>query len=82
MRLSKLTSYSDYRPRCRILAVSCGISRRVTTLQVGSYNIRYENRGDSLKGNGWGQRLPIIAQQILFHDLEIFGTQEGKHRPA
>ena len=60
-----------------ILTVSCGISRRATTLQVGSYNIRYENKGDSLKGNGWGQRLPIIAQQILFHDLEIFGTQEG-----
>lgn len=60
-----------------ILAASCGTSRRATTLQVGSYNIRYENKGDSLKGNGWGQRLPIIAQQILFHDLEIFGTQEG-----
>ena len=59
------------------LIASCGTSRRVTTLQVGSYNIRYENKGDSLKGNGWGQRLPIIAQQILFHDLEIFGTQEG-----
>lgn len=61
------------------LITSCGTVRRATTLQVGSYNIRYENRGDSLRGNGWGQRLPIIAQQILFHDLEIFGTQEGKY---
>ncbi|MBQ8060581.1 MAG: endonuclease/exonuclease/phosphatase family protein [Bacteroidales bacterium] len=57
----------------------CGTARRVTTMQVGSYNIRYENRGDSLKGNGWGQRCPIIAQQVLFHDFEIFGTQEGKY---
>ncbi|MCR5463994.1 MAG: endonuclease/exonuclease/phosphatase family protein [Bacteroidales bacterium] len=62
-----------------VLITSCGTVRRATTLQVGSYNIRYENRGDSLRGNGWGQRLPIIAQQILFHDLEIFGTQEGKY---
>ena len=61
------------------LITSCGTVRRATTLQVGSYNIRYENRSDSLRGNGWGQRLPIIAQQILFHDLEIFGTQEGKY---
>ena len=37
----------------------CGASRRVTTMQVGSYNIRYDNRGDSLKGNGWGQRCPV-----------------------
>ena len=76
MRLLKLLLVSA---TAAILTVSCGISRRVTTLQVGSYNIRYENRGDSLRGNGWGQRLPIIAQQILFHDLEIFGTQEGKY---
>ncbi|MBQ6284246.1 MAG: endonuclease/exonuclease/phosphatase family protein [Bacteroidales bacterium] len=74
MRLLRLLLVSA---TAAILAVSCGISRRTTTLQVGSYNIRYENKGDSLKGNGWGQRLPIIAQQILFHDLEIFGTQEG-----
>ena len=74
MRLLRLLLVSA---TAAILTVSCGISRRVTTLQVGSYNIRYENKGDSLKGNGWGQRLPIIAQQILFHDLEIFGTQEG-----
>ena len=74
MRLLRLLLVSA---TAAILAVSCGISRRTTTLQVGSYNIRYENKGDSLKGNGWGQRLPIVAQQILFHDLEIFGTQEG-----
>ena len=74
MRLLRLLLVSA---TAAIITVSCGISRRVTTLQVGTYNIRYENRGDSLKGNGWGQRLPIIAQQVLFHDLEIFGTQEG-----
>lgn len=79
MRLSKLTTL--FLITVLVAAISsCGTAHRATTLQVGSYNIRYENRGDSLKGNGWGQRLPIIAQQILFHDLEIFGTQEGKIR--
>ena len=29
-----------------VLITSCGTVRRATTLQVGSYNIRYENRGD------------------------------------
>lgn len=80
MKLSKITAVLTIVSAAFLLA-SCGVSRRVTTLQVGSYNIRYANRGDSLKGNGWGQRCPVIASQILFHDLEIFGTQEGKHVP-
>ncbi len=63
------------------LVSGCGSARRATTMQVGSYNIRYDSRTDSLNGNGWGQRCPIIASQIIFHDLEIFGAQEGKHEP-
>jgi endonuclease/exonuclease/phosphatase family metal-dependent hydrolase len=78
MRFPKLSSIIAITTAAMTI-FSCGPSRRVTTLQVGSYNIRYENHGDSLKGNGWGQRLPIIAQQVLFHDFEIFGTQEGKY---
>ena len=58
------------------LIASCGTVRRTTTLQVGTYNIRNANHGDSLKGNGWGQRCPVITQQILFHDIDIFGTKE------
>ena len=80
MRLSKLTGIIAIAITAAAIT-SCGTSRRITTLQVGSYNLRYDNKGDSLKGNGWGQRCPIIAQQILFHDLEIFGTQEGNHVP-
>lgn len=48
-----------------------------TTLTVASYNLRNANRGDSLAGNGWGQRYPVIAQMVRYHDFEIFGTQEG-----
>ena len=44
---------------------------------VGTYNIRYENKGDEEKGNGWAQRCPVIAGMIRFHGFDIFGTQEG-----
>jgi len=44
---------------------------------IGTYNLRYANHGDSVHGNGWGQRLPVIAAQVRFHDFDIFGTQEG-----
>ena len=46
-------------------------------LTVATYNVRYDNKGDSIKGNGWQQRYPVIAQLIRFHDFDIFGTQEG-----
>jgi endonuclease/exonuclease/phosphatase family metal-dependent hydrolase len=47
-------------------------------LNIGTYNIRYSNNGDSTAGNGWGQRYPQIAHLIRFQDLDIFGTQEAK----
>jgi len=45
-------------------------------LNIATYNLRYENKSDSLNGNGWGQRLPVIAELIQFHDFDIFGAQE------
>ena len=47
------------------------------SFHIGTYNLRYANHGDSVHGNGWGQRLPVIAGLIRFHDFDIFGTQEG-----
>ncbi|MDE6100443.1 MAG: endonuclease/exonuclease/phosphatase family protein [Paramuribaculum sp.] len=44
---------------------------------VASYNLRQANHSDSVAGNGWGRRLPWIADLVRFHDFEIFGTQEG-----
>lgn len=44
---------------------------------AGTYNIRYANTGDSVNGNGWAQRYPVIVSMIRFHNLEIFGIQEG-----
>jgi len=44
---------------------------------LGSYNIRYDNKGDVKSRNGWEQRAPVIAGLIQFHDFDVLGTQEG-----
>ena len=49
-------------------------------INIASYNLRYANHGDSVNGNGWGQRMPVIAHLIQFHDFDIFGTQEGLYQ--
>jgi endonuclease/exonuclease/phosphatase family metal-dependent hydrolase len=46
-------------------------------MKVASYNLRYDNKNDSLNGNGWAQRSPAVIALIRFHDFDIFGTQEG-----
>lgn len=78
MKLSRISPLLTVLFAVTIILPGCGVSRQMTTMQVGSFNIRYENRGDSLRGNGWGQRCPVIANLIQFHDFEVFGTQEGK----
>jgi endonuclease/exonuclease/phosphatase family metal-dependent hydrolase len=47
--------------------------------KIGTYNLRNANGGDSTAGNGWGQRFPWMAKLMLFEDVDVFGTQEGKH---
>ena len=44
-------------------------------LRVASYNLRYDNPGDSL--NNWKYRKDVVSGLIQFHDFDIFGTQEG-----
>lgn len=61
------------------LAVTTTLQAQV--MKIASYNIRYDNKDDSVNGNGWKQRAPIVASLIRFHDFDIFGTQEGlKHQ--
>ena len=62
-----------------ILLFGAYISIHAQILNVATYNIRNDNRGDVAAGNGWQQRCPVIAGQVLFHDFDIFGTQEGKY---
>lgn len=59
------------------LALAVATNTQAQVMKVASYNIRYDNKDDSLNGNGWKQRAPIVASLIRFHDFDIFGTQEG-----
>ena len=45
-------------------------------IYVGTYNIRYQNKGDNNRGNGWKLRCPVICGQINFEHPDIFGAQE------
>lgn len=49
-------------------------------LTVGSYNIRYKNKNDSINGNGWHRRSKSIAHQINWERPDIFGAQECLHQ--
>ena len=43
---------------------------------VGSYNIRYNNKNDSIKGEVWQKRCQVICDQLNFMSPDIFGAQE------
>ncbi len=60
-----------------LCALAACLVTSASALTVGSYNIRYDNKGDRQNGNGWDQRAPIIASLVRFHGFDIFGTQEG-----
>ena len=52
------------------------LSATAQEMLVGSYNIRYKNRNDSLNGNVWTKRCQVICDQVNFMSPVIFGTQE------
>ncbi len=60
-----------------VLFFSC--SKQAEEITVGSFNIRYHNAGDSINGNGWKQRCPVICDLIRFNNFEILGAQEVLH---
>lgn len=53
----------------------CALQAGAQDIRIASYNLRYDNKGDS--GNLWTSRYPIVSALIQFHDFDIFGTQEG-----
>ena len=46
-------------------------------LKVMSFNLRYDNDADKKHGYGWDKRLPAVVDQIMKHQPDIIGTQEG-----
>ena len=59
-----------------VLAFSTGL-RAQDELNVMTFNIRYNNPGDSL--NAWPYRKDKVASQILFHQAHLVGVQEALH---
>ena len=45
-------------------------------LNIATYNLRYQNAGDSLQGNAWSKRCPVICELIRYHNFDIWGGQE------
>ncbi|WP_343486696.1 endonuclease/exonuclease/phosphatase family protein [Allomuricauda sp. d1] len=45
------------------------------TIEVLTYNIKYDNPKDSL--NNWDSRKDFLISQLRFYSPDIFGTQEG-----
>ena len=45
------------------------------TLNVATYNLRLNLASDSL--NAWPFRKESVKELIRFHELDLFGTQEG-----
>lgn len=56
---------------------SAGNDSGEARFNLATYNIRYLSKDDSIKGNTWSRRCPVIADMVRLHDFDIFGTQEG-----
>ncbi|HWK99752.1 MAG TPA: hypothetical protein VNQ55_07390, partial [Parapedobacter sp.] len=49
-------------------------------LNLATFNVRNDNNSsDSIQGDGWKVRYPVIAQLVRFHEFDVFGTQEALH---
>lgn len=51
------------------------LAQKSSTINIATYNIRYDNPGDSL--NAWPNRKENVKALIRFHEFDIFGTEEG-----
>ena len=54
----------------------CAMGVCAQELYVGTYNIRYKNKDDSIKGNVWTKRCQVMCDQINFESPDVFGAQE------
>jgi len=58
-----------------LVIVSCSSEKE--TLNIMTYNIRYDNPNDG--ENQWGNRKEFLVDQIKYNEVDIFGIQEGLH---
>ena len=57
----------------------CMLSVQAQELRVGTYNIRYKNADDSIKGNVWSKRCQVICDQVNVESPDVWGAQEVLH---
>ena len=57
-----------------LLAGLCSCANEPLPLRVMTFNIRYDNPGDSL--NSWQYRKDVAAKTIEEYDVDLLGTQE------
>jgi endonuclease/exonuclease/phosphatase family metal-dependent hydrolase len=57
-----------------LLCISC-MAQKEGEIRVASYNLRCNTASDSI--NAWPNRKENVKALVLYHDLDIFGTQEG-----
>ncbi len=61
------------------LTLNCCTSLIAQTIIVGSYNIRYRNDEDSLRGHIWQRRCQVISDLINWERPIVWGAQEVLH---
>ncbi|WP_108423087.1 endonuclease/exonuclease/phosphatase family protein [Flagellimonas amoyensis] len=60
---------------CILFAMGILLSAHSQTIDVISYNIRYDNPNDA--PNNWDNRKDFLIGQLNFYAPDVFGTQEG-----
>lgn len=60
-----------------LVSLSLVICLHAQSLNVMTFNIRYNTAADSL--NAWPYRKDKAASQVLFHDVTLLGVQEALH---
>jgi endonuclease/exonuclease/phosphatase family metal-dependent hydrolase len=63
---------------CACLFAVPATAQKEKEIRVATYNLRYDNPGDGL--NAWPHRKESVKALVLYHDFDIFGTQEGLSR--
>ena len=60
---------------CACLLCLPATAQKKKEIRVATYNLRMDTPGDGV--NAWPNRKENVKALILFHDFDIFGTQEG-----
>ena len=61
------------------LLVACCMAGGAQKISVGQFNIRYDNKFDRERGEGWDVRMPKVCNLINYEGWDVFGAQEVLH---